>query len=249
MKRAIAVIFLFFAFCFFLCIGAAGAEDAFQRGVALYQQGKFADAEAAFKECAQPSSTVFYNLGNTCYKRGRLGEAIFYWERGIKLDPLDQDCAGNLELASKLLHDAVPPDQTPLPLQWLIALVFGIPIPYLKTAASWLWILTNIAFLGMIVSNGSFRWLKALAIGLLSCCLLTTVVLGINIYQFESSHYGILLVPKESVRSGPGTQNTVLMEIHEGLRIKILNTQADWIAIKIAGGYSGWVPAQSIGVI
>jgi len=234
-----------------LAVGAIALAEppAFERGVALYKDGKFAEAEAAFKESPHPSSTVLYNTGNACFKQGKLGEAILCWERGLKLDPRDRDCAGNLEMASQLLRDAVPPDETPLPLQWASAALLRWPLSYLRAAASWLWVIANIALFVLIVMRRASRPVKLAAVGLLVASLLVAAVLGVALYREKTTKYGVLVVAKESVRSGPGAQNTVLMEIHEGLKVRILNSEGEWVAVKIAGGYSGWLPLASIGII
>ncbi|MEW6364734.1 MAG: tetratricopeptide repeat protein [Acidobacteriota bacterium] len=223
--------------------------DLFQRAVSLYQEGKFAEAESALEAVHDPSPTALYNLGNACFKQGKLGRAILYWEKALRLDPLNRDCAGNLELASRLLRDAVPPDETPLPLQWIRAALFALPVGYLEKGTLALWVIANALFLLQIALKNPPHSLRVLGLASLLCCLLAGGLLFLNLHKLGRHSYGIVIAPKESVRSGPGEQNTVLMEIHEGLKVKILNTQGRWAAVKIAGGYSGWLPIESIGVI
>lgn len=223
--------------------------SAFERGVKLYQDGSFREAEQAFREASEPSSTVYYNLGNACYKQGKLGEAVLNWEKSLALDPLDSECAHNLEIASRHLRDAVPPDNTALPLRWLMSALFGVPLVYLEYAAAILWLLANTAFLAHNLLRGRNGMIRTVAITSLAACSLAAALLGLNLYRQHADKYGILLVAEETLRSGPGEQNTGLMQIHEGLKVKVLNTQGDWAAVKIAGGYSGWLPRGVIGLI
>ena len=223
--------------------------DPFPRAVRLYQEGEFAEAESALEAIADPSSTALYNLGNACFKQGKLGHAILYWEKALRVDPLNRDCAGNLELASRLLRDAVPPDETPLPLQWIRAALFALPVGYFEKSTLTLWIVANAVFLLLITLKNPPRGLRVFGVASLLCCVLSTGLLFLNLHRQRSHDYGIVVTHKEVVRSGPGEQNTVLMEIHEGLKVKILNTQGRWAAVKMAGGYSGWLPIDSIGVI
>ncbi len=223
--------------------------SAFERGVKLYQDGSYAEAEEAFREVSGPSSTVYYNLGNACYKQGKLGEAVLNWEKTLALDPLDDECAHNLEIASRHLRDAVPPDNTALPLRWLMSALFGIPVVYLEYAAAILWLLANVAFLTHNLLRGRIGTIRNVAIASMAACSLAAALLGLNLYRQHADKYGVLIVAEETLRSGPGEQNTGLMQIHEGLKVKVLNTQGDWAAVKIAGGYSGWLPRGVIGLI
>lgn len=228
---------------------AVAGQSPFEEAVVLYQQGRYAEAERAFLGMKAPSSTVFYNVGNACFKQGKLGYAILYWEKAARLDPLDDDCAGNLELASSLLHDATPPDDTPLPLKWVGVALFGLPVAYLETATVVLWCVSNIAVLLLLLWKSAPRVVKTIPRVTVCACVLAGLLLALNLYELRASRYAVLLTPREALRSGPGPQNTVLMEIHEGLKVKVLNEQGQWVAVKIAGGYSGWLPAGSIGII
>lgn len=228
-------------------IGAVG--DQFALGVRLYEEGKYAEAEQALLQISDASSTVYYNLGNASFKQGKLGPAVLNWEKCLRLDPLDGECARNLEVASKLLRDAVPPDQTALPVRWLAAAVFSWPVVWLARAVAAVWLLTNGAFLALILARGRWPWLRAASISCLATFLILAAVLGLNLYRLHSLQYGILLAGEEALRSGPGEQNTALMQVHEGLKFRILNTQGEWVAVTIAGGYSGWLPEAAIGRI
>ena len=48
---------------------------------------------------------LLYDLGNTCFKSDRLGEAILWYERARLLSPRDEDVGANLHFASRVRKD------------------------------------------------------------------------------------------------------------------------------------------------
>ncbi|MCX8009537.1 MAG: tetratricopeptide repeat protein, partial [Ignavibacteria bacterium] len=44
-------------------------------------------------------ASIFYNIGNAHYRLGNLGEAIYYYEKALKLKPADEDITHNLQIA------------------------------------------------------------------------------------------------------------------------------------------------------
>ena len=66
------------------------AQDALSRGVDLYDQGKFGEAESAFMEALQStprSAEIYYYLGLVATQRGNQERAVAAYRRAAKLDP------------------------------------------------------------------------------------------------------------------------------------------------------------------
>ena len=89
-------------------LASADLDATFDRGVAAYREGKWEEAEGAWRAMAEAGvhdPRVEYNLGNAAWKQGRLGEAIWRWERARRLDPDDRDLRSNLALARHTLSE------------------------------------------------------------------------------------------------------------------------------------------------
>jgi len=56
----------------------------------------------------------------------------------------------------------------------------------------------------------------------------------------------IVFVPTITVKSSPNQNSVDLFVIHEGAKVKILQTVGNWNEIKIANGSVGWLPAESL---
>ena len=55
------------------------------------------------------SAAVYYNLGNTYYKAGKIAPAILNYERCLLLDPGDSDARFNLQMARQKTIDKIEP--------------------------------------------------------------------------------------------------------------------------------------------
>ena len=92
--------------------GQSAAVDAFNQGNESYRQGQYQQARDQYLEvvgAGVADPRVFYNLGNACLKAGRLGEAVLWYHRALRLDPRDADLRANLRFAEELRFDQTGP--------------------------------------------------------------------------------------------------------------------------------------------
>ncbi|MCM1522805.1 MAG: tetratricopeptide repeat protein, partial [Muribaculaceae bacterium] len=52
-----------------------------------------------------PSAKLYYNLGNTYYRLGEMGNAILSFERSLRIDPTDADTRENLAFVNGKITD------------------------------------------------------------------------------------------------------------------------------------------------
>ena len=96
-----------------LCINisfAASEQDLISQGDHFYQIGNFAQASQFYQQVVSggyESPTLYYNLGNSYYRLGKIGYAILNYERAQKLAPGDEDIAHNLALANSRIVDKI----------------------------------------------------------------------------------------------------------------------------------------------
>lgn len=86
-------------------------------GCALYQQGKFPEAEKSFQQADlanQPPDAradVLYNLGNARLKQRKYREAIEAYENSLRLRPGDAAAKQNLQMAKQKLEEQKKEEQ------------------------------------------------------------------------------------------------------------------------------------------
>jgi Ca-activated chloride channel family protein len=88
----------------------------FDRGTALYQLGRFVDAQKEFERATeggdpQLKADAFYNMGNTLFEQKKFQEAIDAYKRTLGLRPDDRRAKWNLELALRRLQKPPPQKQ------------------------------------------------------------------------------------------------------------------------------------------
>ena len=81
------------------------AVGLYAEGNALYRAGEFAAARQRYLAAVKTGVRdvrLFYNLGNACFKSERLGEAVLWYERSLRLEPRDEDVLANLRFARRV---------------------------------------------------------------------------------------------------------------------------------------------------
>ncbi len=221
-------------------------EDVFRTAEELYNTGRYAEAAEQYEILVGQGvrdGSVCYNLGNAYFKSGRLGLAILNYERALEQMPGDGDTKANLEFANTLITDVVEGPDLPPYVAWLVDF-------YKAMDPSFSAVLLSLSFLvgGAAVSIlilGRWPFLRSPAIYLVVfSSVLAVVCAGVLAGKTRSSSDGvdaIVLVSLSDVRSGPGETNPQLVEIHEGLKIRILGSREGWLQVSLPNGVTGWV--------
>ncbi|KAA0969503.1 tetratricopeptide repeat protein [Aureimonas fodinaquatilis] len=74
------------------------------QGVALYQAGRYAEADAAFRKAGRGST---YNRGNSLAATGQYRDAVAYYEAVLYVDPQDSDALANRATIAPLIDPVI----------------------------------------------------------------------------------------------------------------------------------------------
>ena len=88
-----------------LCAATTSAD--FDAANNLYFTNKFAEAAEAYGKLiagGQRSATLYFNLGNACYKAEQMGRAIAAYRRAERLTPRDATLRANLQFVRKKVN-------------------------------------------------------------------------------------------------------------------------------------------------
>jgi tetratricopeptide (TPR) repeat protein len=223
----------------------------FQEGNAHYQNGDYAAAESCYLrllDLGMTGSSVYYNLGNTCFKQKKLGEAIYYWEKARRLAPGDADIRQNLALAGSLVVDRIEVPEDPFPLR----LAMSVLNLFTVTQESWIVLALFLLGNGLVAvyllaqkPRLAFRALTAaLAAGVIM--LLFAGSLAWKVYRDNHRKDGVIVEQKVDVRSGPGLENITVVSVHEGILLHVRDESDGWYLITLPNGWNGWLPKSSI---
>ncbi len=87
----------------FLLLGSlsfrADVNSLMQKGNEFYKSNQFQLAIDEYNKLVKQGfegTSLYYNLGNAHYRLGKIGYAILYYEKALKLSPADEDVKHNL---------------------------------------------------------------------------------------------------------------------------------------------------------
>ncbi|MFT3738940.1 MAG: tetratricopeptide repeat protein [Breznakibacter sp.] len=236
-------------------LGKATAQDPrLVNANQLYAAGKFAESAQAYEDILKSgveSEALYFNLGNAYYKSGVLPRAILNYERALLLDPDDKDVIYNLDLANSQIADRINDVGHFFLKGWFVDLINK------GTSDFWAW--TGIAaFIIGLAAFGVFRYSPSTALKrtgfYISIGLLLVVVLAFSFSHQQKDRLAnrteaIVFAPTVNVKSSPDNSGTDLFVIHEGTKVKILETLGSWRKIQLRDGSQGWIPANDFEVI
>ena len=81
--------------------------------------------------------------------------------------------------------------------------------------------------------------------------LLSLCCLGFSVWQkrdYGKADSAIVMIPVSSVKSSPSGGKDLFI-IHEGTKVKILDSVGSWQNISLADGRQGWIELSSIEII
>lgn len=246
-------LFLFLVLVFNVAT-AQTIDEMFVDANTLYKEGAYLDAIKLYKEIEQKkqeSSELYYNLGNCYYKLNKVASTIYNYEKALKLNPRNKDARNNLIFAKKMTLDRIEP----LPKSvfqrfnkivlkklsydgWsIIAIIFSIAM--------------SVFFLLFYFTNTSSKK-KIFFVTALMCLLLLVTTIVITQYQYSQSKNdveAVIFAEEASVKNEPIKDGEETFVIHEGAKVKVLDTVDNWKKIKLSDGKTGWVLTEYLKII
>ncbi|MFB6247206.1 MAG: tetratricopeptide repeat protein [Salinibacter sp.] len=233
--------------------GAAAPPDSldqiYERATAAYRQGQYARAATLYRdvlETGHASGALYYNLGNAYVRLGRLGPAIRYYEKARRLRPNDPRLRHNLEQARR--RAGVYPEQLGQgPPRTLADLVRAWP-PWLLLGSGAL--LLGGGLVAAAVGTGPDRpdaWRRPAVWGPVAGGLLLAAVALSTSYVQSLRGRAVVVDDTVAVRATPSAEAAADTTLPEGTLVEVRRRRAQWRAVRLADGTTGWVPAQALG--
>lgn len=198
------------------------------------------------------NATLYMNLGNCWLKRDEIAKAILYYERAYLLDPSDPDIRFNLDLARTKTVDKVNAVNQLFIEVWFKKLLAVLDVN------GWA-VMTVILFALTIILTGVLLFSKKSGLRKISFSFsVFFLLLSILSFIFATTQMGnirerdtaIIMSPSVTVKSTPTSAGTDLFIIHEGRKVKILDSSMkEWVEIRLEDGNTGWIPVDVMEII
>ncbi|MBN2166290.1 MAG: tetratricopeptide repeat protein [Marinilabiliaceae bacterium] len=237
----------------FLCItlNSWSMDEKFAVGNKLYADSKFDEAILTYEEIIKKgveSKDLYFNLGNAYYKSGNLPKAIINYERSLRIDPNDDDVKYNLELANSQKIDKIEILGQFFLKNWINNII--------SKGSSDFWAITgNISFIILLILSSLFLFTRSSFVKKISFYIgITSIIIVITSLSFSynqkqkfiSQSEAIVFSPSVTAKSSPDQSGTELFVIHEGTKVKILETLGTWQKIQLTDGSQGWLPSVAL---
>ena len=230
-------------------------DSLWRSGVEAYTAGDYASALQDWEELRSAglvSKELYYNLGNAYFKTEEIAPAILWYERALRLDPSDADIRYNLEFARSRTQDRI--DEVPE----IFFEAWGHKMCYLLPSDTWavlslvfLAATVALALLFLLGSTSGRRRLGFFA-GIVTLLL---AFLGWDFAQWQRTEArrqdtAIVMRAVSSVKSSPSADTAKdLFILHEGTRVKLLDSVSSYSNIELSDGRQGWILTKDIEVI
>lgn len=226
-------------------------ENWLVEGNTAYDEGNYEQALTLYsqiEEAGVESAALYYNMGNTFYKMKSYPMAILYYEKALKLNPGNEDIRTNLEIANMAIVDKI----NVLPQSFIQRWWNGLKQSF--SADGWAWV--SVAMVGLFLvslfvflMSSRIGWRKAgFFVGIVALvCFALSLVFAIGQYRdLKYQDEAIIMTPTVTAKSSPSVNSVDLFVLHEGTKVRILDSAKDWNKIRIADGSLGWLQASDM---
>lgn len=250
-KANIVVLFLLLGL---VVNNAQGLENLMKSGNDFYQNKQYEEAIESYESILKQgylSSELYYNLGNAYFKIGKIGRAILFYEKSLKIQPNNEDAAHNLKIANARTVDKIQNIPDLFFIKWWNIILSTF------TSTGWQMIIFIFYILLLIciaiyflVRNLQFQKYAFIFGTLNIIALVFSVVLFFASLERESSNdYAILQQSTITAKISPDSQSDDAFVIHEGIKFKIEDQVNNWVKIRLSDGKVGWLPNNVYEVI
>ncbi len=231
------------------------ADSLWTAGVAAYTDGDWAGAAKAWSDLRAlglESPQLYCNLGDALFKQDDLAHAILNYERALKLDPSYADARYNLAFAQTQLQDKI--EAVP---EFFLS-VWGRKLCWLLPSDTWsalflVLLAVTLACVLLFLLGRSVAARRGGFIGGIVALVLAVLCLSFAFWQradYRKADSAIVTRAVTTVQSAPGRDSAKdLFVLHEGTKVRLLDTVGSWRNIELADGRQGWLPDTDLEVI
>lgn len=239
-------------YIFIISIGFGENPDSlFKRGTEHLEKGNYIMAVNDFESILKQGlshKNLYYNLGNSYYRSGNYGQAIWAYEKGLEINPIDKDIEFNLSIANSHIKDRIHIPEVFFLLKWYRMIKKYFTFSKLLSISSLFILLGSLYYLITKLFNFGFT-----SFPIQLFLFLSVIFHGILIDKYLDEIHkseGIVIQNQVQVFSGPFVRSdAVIFKIHEGIKISIDSEQGDWAEISLLDGKKGWIKSNQLRVL
>lgn len=233
----------------FLCIGwislGQNPDSLFKEATVLYEKQEYDQAIEKWQALSEknPSKEVYYNLGNAYYKKRDVGNAVYYYEKALKIDSEFSKAKTNLKFAQKMRLDEFQQKK-----RFNSNQIIHNTIGFLSYEC---WAITAVlSSLAIIVFFGVYYFstnhtvkrifFTLMFIGVFGAVLSFVAAHLEQTYQ-QSERYAIVLSDQADVKAEARNTAKNVKVIHAGTKLYISEESSKWYRVTLPDLNEGWI--------
>ncbi|WP_298116328.1 tetratricopeptide repeat protein [Flavobacterium sp.] len=230
---------------------ATDVSNPFVDGNLQYNDGKYEAAITSYESVlanGQQSAELYFNLGNCYYKLHKVAPAIYNYEKALQLNPNDQEIQTNLDFARKMAID----DIKIIPKVGFDKLISEFTSCYRYDTWAWIAVVFGFVFLAFFIgyyfSPTAFKK-RIYFTGMFVVLMVIIISVSAGISEknrLETEKTAIVFAETASVKGEPKVSSTETILLHEGTKVYILESIANWKKIQLTDETTGWISDEAI---
>ena len=250
--------FLIYTILLFASVSATMAQptsaERWEMGNKAYMDGAYDKAVEEFSailEGGEYSMELYYNLANAYFKMEKIGKAILYYNKALRIAPSQEDVLHNLAIAETRTKDKITAVPEFFLHRWMRVVRNSVSCnAWGALSLLFFALILTFALLFLLASRLGVR--KAGFYGALCSMLLfvaTTAFAISSRNDILTEDEAVVMSSAISVKSSPDRSATDLFVLHEGTKLRIVAEFDEWVEVVIADGKKGWTERKNIETI
>lgn len=248
MKNCIYILLLLTSVVF------AQNEQLFEKANSLYNNEKYSEAILVYDQILNSkkhSASLYFNKANAHYKLNQIAESVYNYEKALQLEPSNKDVLTNLAYANNMRIDKIDT----IPTTGFSKLFTSV----INMMSFDTWAIFSVVFMLLFVgcfvlystskytSKKRLYFVAALAGLLLSVCSILFAYQ--QEFNVQNDNYAIVFAKESNVKTEPKFNSEAAFVLHEGTKVKVLETFEGWTKIRLTNGSEGWIVNEAIKIL
>lgn len=232
-------------------LGFSQNDQLFEKANSLYNSEQYSEAIQVYDQILSTnnhSADLYFNKANAYYKLNRIAESVYNYEKALQLDPSNEDVLTNLAFANNMKIDKIDAIPTTGFSKLFSAFVNMFSFDTWAVFA----VIFMMLFVGCFVLYSTSKYTSKKRLYFVTALggLVLTVLSVSFAYEQESivktTKYAIVFAKESKVKSEPKLNSEEAFVLHEGTKVKVLETFDDWVKIKLQNGSVGWIIKEDV---
>jgi tetratricopeptide (TPR) repeat protein len=239
---------------FSLVVFSQTPDKLFSKANGLYKSGKYEKAIELYliiEKQGLQSDDLYFNLGNCYYKLNKVAPSIYFYEKALKINPVNDDVITNLAFAKRMTIDVIEELPKTFLQKFSENVIQKLPFDSWAIIAVIASFLVSILFLFYYFSDSSKMKLLYFNSSILALFILIVSVFFAfkNYNTVQNNKTAIIFSVKVAIKNAPTFSSEEVFTLHEGTKVIVVDELDNWKKIKLADGKIGWVYSDKLKVI